>query len=450
MNGNDSITPIRDALTRLNCKFNLIGIVREFSFPRKSTGSDYYAILKIVDESYRDEELSVHIFTYKLEDLPQVMSYKDYIVLHQVKIEEYDGKSYAVYNKKYSSFALFDEKSFVNFIPYQSSRGFFLQRPDMGYMTRMRHFFATFPSSGGMSEYLLSLKDITPEKDFDLVCKVLHIEEVSSNVWMLFVWDGNDTLPLSLDVNLNDEEKNPLPLHIEKTPLPWQVLCTFPCAGTVLRVTATKAHEKLGLYFNGSGKWLRIRHMRCEVQFGLWHGRLNPSSRVRYLPNNDDTVLQCMSNFKSREVGKQGRFPSWSSPPYCLTVVDDEDVPFGTLMDLLRHPEDDATVKCVVRVVAVCPPQVKDFCMPVGSGQYRMRLTLEDPTTRVHASLCDDNGMKFFGGCFSTDVLASKMEKLLGVPDKESSDSLRSPPWIECCVNLNSRGYHICRTTLVG
>ena len=124
MNGNDSITPIRDALTRLNCKFNLIGIVREFSFPRKSTGSgtcrsirylwsfflafkykdykfyyflsfelsffmgisDYYAILKIVDESYRDEELSVHIFTYKLEDLPQVMSYKDYIVLHQVKV----------------------------------------------------------------------------------------------------------------------------------------------------------------------------------------------------------------------------------------------------------------------------------------------------------------------------------------------------------------------------
>jgi hypothetical protein len=48
--------------------------------------SDYYAILKIVDESYRDEELSVHIFTYKLEDLPQVMSYKDYIVLHQVKV----------------------------------------------------------------------------------------------------------------------------------------------------------------------------------------------------------------------------------------------------------------------------------------------------------------------------------------------------------------------------
>ena len=31
-----------------------------------------------------------------------------------------------------------------------------------------------------MSEYLLSLKDITPEKDFDLVCKVILVSVVDN------------------------------------------------------------------------------------------------------------------------------------------------------------------------------------------------------------------------------------------------------------------------------
>lgn len=48
--------------------------------------SDYVSILKIVDESYKDEELSVHIFTEKLEHLPVIRSYKDIIILYQVKV----------------------------------------------------------------------------------------------------------------------------------------------------------------------------------------------------------------------------------------------------------------------------------------------------------------------------------------------------------------------------
>ncbi|XP_041024963.1 protection of telomeres protein 1a-like isoform X3 [Juglans microcarpa x Juglans regia] len=363
MSNRHSIIPIRDALSRVNQKVNLIGFVRESSFPRKSLGTDYVSILKIVDESYKDEEFSVHLFTEKLEHLPVVRSYKDIIILYQVK--------------------------------------------------------------------------------------VLHVEKTANNTWMLFVWDGTDTPPLSFDMHLQDDEQSRLPLHVEQFPLPMDIICSFPCVGTVLRVMTNEAHEKFGLNFKGIGQWVRIRNMTCEVHFGLWKGLLLSSSRFRFLPNNDNTVLDCIRNFNFRVAEEEGRLPSWSSPPY-LTVVDYENVPFATLMDLLTKPEVDVTVKCIVRVVAVFPPQARDFCMPIESGQYRMRLTLEDPTARIHATLSGDNWVKSFGDSFSIDVLKSKVNKLLGVLDGEDSSSVRNPPWIQCCISLNSGEYRICGTRFVG
>ena len=48
--------------------------------------SDYVSTLKIVDESYRANELSVQIFTGKVEDLPLPRSHKDFIILYKVKV----------------------------------------------------------------------------------------------------------------------------------------------------------------------------------------------------------------------------------------------------------------------------------------------------------------------------------------------------------------------------
>ena len=39
-----------------------------------------------MDESCTDKEFSMHIFIARLEDLPHVKSYKDYNVLHNVKV----------------------------------------------------------------------------------------------------------------------------------------------------------------------------------------------------------------------------------------------------------------------------------------------------------------------------------------------------------------------------
>lgn len=45
---------------------------------------------------------------------------------------------------------------------------------------------------------------------------------------------------------------------------------------------------------------------------------------------------------------------------------------------------------CIVRVVAIHPFQLKDFGSPYGLSENKMRLTLEDPTARIHAILCGE------------------------------------------------------------
>ncbi|XP_015880193.3 protection of telomeres protein 1b isoform X1 [Ziziphus jujuba] len=446
-----TIISIREARQkRLKKKANLAGIVTEFSFPRKSAGTDYVSILKIVDESEMHEELSVHMFSDRIEDLPLVQSYKDFIILYHVMIKEYENRPCAICNKQYSSYALFDVNSNTpNYTPYQASRGFVLLEQDTGYVPRMWQVSRYHDMGAGNSEYIVSMKNLAANQHFDLICKVLHVQEASRNRWMFFVWDGNDAPPLSLDTKYKDSE---IPLGIEPVPLARHIICQFPCVGTVLRVTVDQGLKDIGLHFKGIGKWVKFRNIRCEEHSGLWHGLFLPSSRIRFLSENDDSVLQCKRTIDERETMEEGFLPTWSTPLPNLTVVDYPSLPTSTLMDFLTNSEEVAIAgRCIVRVVAICP-SVREICQLVGSTEQKIRLTLEDPTARIHAHLCGRELTRFSTCCLSLDVLASKMNELLGVPAncEEEDNAARKPPWIECCLKMtSSREFFFCGTRLV-
>jgi len=51
-----------------------------------------------------------------------------------------------------------------------------------------------------------------------------------------------------------------------------------------------------------------------------------------------------------------------------------------------------AKFRCVVRVVAAMPCQTEELCSP--AGIYRMRLTLEDSTARIHAYVFAEDGVR--------------------------------------------------------
>lgn len=60
-----------------------------------------------------------------------------------------------------------------------------------------------------------------------------------------------------------------------------------------------------------------------------------------------------------------------------------------------------AKFKCVARVVAAHPWQAEDFRSPLGT--YRIRLTLEDPTARIHALLYGEDGVRMHLKSFLID-----------------------------------------------
>ncbi|KAJ4952448.1 hypothetical protein NE237_029280 [Protea cynaroides] len=236
-----------------------------------------------------------------------------------------------------------------------------------------------------------------------------------------------------------DEMENPLSLQLESVPLPRDILCTFPSTGTILRVPVDQENEKLGLHLISCDKWIKFSNIICKEQSGLWHGMLLPSTKLQYLSNEDKIVIHCQWLCDDRASSKGDNMPLSSFPwPSRLTVTDHEDVLFVTLMDVLTYAESTAKFKCVVCGLATYPWRVQDFRSL--QGVYRIRLTLEDPTARIHAFLYAEDGEKFFDGYPAIDVLKRNQNKLLVIIKSDDGKVVevapRNPPWVECCIKF--------------
>ncbi|XP_059640036.1 protection of telomeres protein 1b-like isoform X4 [Cornus florida] len=332
-----------DALASLNQKVNLIGVVVETTSPKKSKGTDCFCRLRIVDESNSSPGIFVNVFAENMEKLPHVESAGDIVLFSRVVINTYSGEVYALFNRRFSSFALFEGMHSTNLVPYQVSSNFCPREHDKKFIMGLRKWLVVdYPLEIGSNESL-SLKEIREGERLNLICKVIHICEVANEQWMAFVWDGTDTPPVAIP-----------------------------------------------------------------------------------------------SNFYSERIqSKWARMPFWSFPwSSHIAETDYEDVPFVTLMNVLTYSEVTAKFRCVVRVIAAFPWQAEDFCSPLGT--YRIRLTLEDPTARIHAFLYAEDGEKFFGGYPSVDEMTRKRNILLGLTesngDEQIKDNFRNPPWVECCI----------------
>ncbi|XP_058093874.1 protection of telomeres protein 1a-like isoform X2 [Magnolia sinica] len=444
---------LRDAMSSIGQKVNLLAVVVEHGAPKKTKGTDYVLTLKIMDASYRDHGFSVNFFIDKIDNMPIIKSDGDIIYLRRVVMKIYDGVVYALFNKKFSTFALFEGKSGEGFKPYQVSSKIQITNHDKEYITQLRTWLVDYQLDAGVNSYLLQMREI----------KILHVSEDLEGNWVLFVWDGTDAPPVSFQTNLDAEAQNPLPLHLEPSPLSRDVLCKFPCVGTVLRIFANNPREELGLRSLGIGQWVKFHKMMFQSQSGLWHGLLTPSSRLSALSDEDNTVVHCERYYNERLSSNLNNLPLSSFPwPSLITETDHDHVAFSTLMDVLTYSKVTQKFKCVVRVVALLPWRAEDFRSPEGTRVYRIRLTLEDPTARIHAYVFAEDGVKFFEGYPPPDTLTRKMNKLLGLTESgssEDSDNVsRNPPWVQCCIKSyylvksnpwETRRYRIFGTKLV-
>ncbi|KAK9996628.1 hypothetical protein SO802_021314 [Lithocarpus litseifolius] len=439
---------IRDAITSINQKVNLIGVIFEIGFPKQTKGTDCFCTLKIIDESRPKPGISVNFFAESMEMLPHVASAGDIIQLSHVVMKTHCGEVNAVFNKRFSSFALYEGNGGEDCLPYQVSSKFRPRDLDKTFIKGLRKWLVDFQLDEGLTKFLF-LREIKQEERVNLICKIVHICEVAKDEWMAFLWDGTDAPPISLPTKLDDELNNPVPLQLEPVPLPRNVLCTFPTVGTVLRVIFDQGMQKHLLRFLHTGKWVKFVNILCEVHSGLWRGVLTPFTKLQYTPNEDHLVSAWQRLYNERLSLKWGRIPYSSFPwPSNITVVEYDNVPFVTLMDVLTYSEVNAKFKCVARVVAAFPWQAEDFLSPLGT--YRIRLTLEDPTARIHALLYGEDGEKFFGGYPSVDALTRKLNKLLGLTvsdnGKKINNAPRNPPWVQFCL----KSYYLSKTEVWG
>ncbi|KAK6921285.1 hypothetical protein RJ641_014963 [Dillenia turbinata] len=250
-------------------------------------------------------------------------------------IKSHAREVYALFNKKFSSFALYEGKCSKNYIPYQVSSKFHLKDNDKKFITRLRDWMDDFQFDAGLNESL-SLREIKEAECIDLVCKILHTCEAAEGKWTIFIWDGTDAPPVGIQKRLEDEKQDPLPLRLEPSLLNRDILCTFPPIGTILPVVIDQGNEKFGLHLLVTGRWVRFLNIRCEVHFGLWRGVLVPSSRLRFVPDEAKVVVHRQRLFGERLTNKWERMPAASFPwPSQITVTDYVSAGFVTLMDIL-------------------------------------------------------------------------------------------------------------------
>lgn len=69
---------------------------------------------------------------------------------------------------------------------------------------------------------------------------------------------------------------------------------------------------------------------------------------------------------------------------------------YGTLarFEIVNCMQVVRKYRCIVRVVALLPCKPNDFRAP--NDVLRIRLTLEDPTARIHAYLYKEDGVMFY------------------------------------------------------
>ncbi|XP_022739002.1 protection of telomeres protein 1b-like isoform X2 [Durio zibethinus] len=392
---------IEDAIPCINQKVNLIAVILDFSLPQKSRGTDYFCKLKIIDESHPKYGIPVHLFAQCIGALPHVASVGDIIHLSRVMMKTHEGDVYAIFNKRFSSFALYEGIDGENFHPYQVSLRFHAREQDNKIIADLRKWLANSKVIDVSINFLL-LREINEVDWINLACKVLHICKTAKDEWMVFLWDGTDAPPFGIYKKLEDEMQNQLPLCLEPMPLSRDVLCTFPTVGTILRVIINEDCRKYTPQLPKIGQWVKLFHVLCKVHEGLWYGVLTPSSKIRDIPNDNMLILERQSNYDHRLSCKLDKMPYWSFPwPSRITEVNCDDVPFATLMDVL-------------------------MCRKA----------------------------KFFNG-YSSDALTQKLIKLLGVAisagGMEIKGAARNPPWVQCCLKSHYlKCYKICDTKLVG
>ncbi|KAL1563611.1 protection of telomeres protein 1a-like isoform X2 [Salvia divinorum] len=193
---------IVDAVACINQRVNLIGVAVDTSLPKCTKGTGCFCSVRIIDESL-PTGIQIHFYAPTMEDLPAIQNVGNILLLYHVVVitSRADGV-FALFNKKFSSFALFQGRgsSIKELVPYQISARYEPRAKDKKVILGIRKCSFGERINGLYETFFM--REIEEVGHFNLVCKILHIAQVKEDEWMLFIWDGSDTHPVSVEAKL--------------------------------------------------------------------------------------------------------------------------------------------------------------------------------------------------------------------------------------------------------
>ena len=100
------------ASTRINTNVNMIGVVTDVRAPCRTKGSDWLCTFSISDPTYHESEegLLVRFFRPMETELPRIQGTGDVVILRDIKIKEWSGRTMALSGKA-TSWAVFASDS---------------------------------------------------------------------------------------------------------------------------------------------------------------------------------------------------------------------------------------------------------------------------------------------------------------------------------------------------
>lgn len=332
-------------------KVNIFGVVKEFTPPVQSRGTDLCSVIVLLDESNPLVGVKCINFNRSENKLPQVRRIGDVLSLHRVNVEQYRLVT-QVTASSYSTSQRFSGKVGKSFQVHTGCLSYTFTSADRERVKELRLWYL----KRNRNMVCRKLETITPSIPFDLICQVVSIvQEEEDGSMILTVWDGT-VCPLSTPKMLTKDD----PILSKHSPVFNALSCGFKQQVVIHDKTLHRYVAKL------EPGDVTLLHTVNAANCGVDCFELNMCTRPSVSPSDDDRTS---SNFNVIEMLRENDYSfvdlkhqliTATASQECVSVTSNENVPLLSLSEIEDYEAIPMKCSCNVKVLGVSTPSLEE------------------------------------------------------------------------------------------
>ena len=355
--GNDKLTnkyhyKKLDDLKFGDMKQNIICVVKHFTPPAISRGSDLYSSLTLIDESDSFAGIGAVFFNRDADRLPHVKREGDILCIHRINVKSFNNQV-QLEGTKYTSIVRFSGEVRKKIKPCTGSASFSLSCMERERVRELRKW----TRNRRMESQLQTLDSVQPDMYFDLICQVVTvtISKIPRCV-VLSVWDGTPHKLQCKSISLEKIYDEGYPLIRENAEL-----LESSTGYTVDVVVYSKSMLKK-LYNLFPGKFLYLKNVHSAMvgyntTVEICIHRKNDTSYEGNSSNPSGITILSLEDELCR--GVEGQIEKAMAP---ITTVPHCTQPLCSIADITSYKETfPAKFHCMARLLGVNAPSLEDL-----------------------------------------------------------------------------------------